>query len=180
MIVRRFIENRSGAGAIEFALIVPLLILLYVGAVELGDAFAAKRKVTSLTSALGDLVTRTKNISKSEMDGLLASTPGTVLFPYPVDDDNIAVTLTCAALDKDAAATVMWSQTRNATKDRVGDKITLPAGVSLPNSKLVSVSVTYRYRPAFGRWLADTVPFNSAFYFEPREGGTVCYDGTCC
>ena len=174
------LKNRSGAGAIEFALLLPVLIVLYVGAVEIGDAFAAKRKVTSVTSALGDLVTRTKDISQPEMSAILAATPGTVLFPYPVDDDNIAIKVTCAALDKDKIATVMWSEVRNATKDRTGEKITVPPGVSLPNSKLVSVDVTYDYEPAIGRWLSDSVNLTSAFYFKPREGDTVCYDGTCC
>jgi Flp pilus assembly protein TadG len=174
------LKDRSGVGAIEFALLLPVLIVLYVGAVEISDALAAKRKVTSMTSALGDLVTRTKDISESEMDGILAATPGTVLFPYPVDDDNIAIKVTCTAIDEDKVATVMWSEALNATKDKAGDKATVPAGVSLPSSKLVSVDVTYDYEPAVGRWLTDTVSFNSAFYFKPREDGTVCYDGTCC
>jgi Flp pilus assembly protein TadG len=175
-----FAKDRSGAGAIEFALLVPVLILLYFGAVEFGDALAAKRKVTSVTSALGDLVTRTKEISESEMEAILTSAPGTVLFPYPVNDDNIAIKVTCTAIDEDKVATVMWSEALNATKDKAGDKATVPAGVSLPSSKLVSVDVTYDYEPAVGRWLTDTVSFNSAFYFKPREDGTVCYDGTCC
>jgi hypothetical protein len=111
---------------------------------------------------------------------MLTSAPGTVLFPYPVNDDNIAIKVTCTAIDEDKVATVVWSEALNATKDKAGDKATVPAGVSLPSSKLVSVAVTYDYEPAVGRWLTDTVSFNSAFYFKPREDGTVCYDGTCC
>jgi hypothetical protein len=88
--------------------------------------------------------------------------------------------VTCAAIDKDKTATVMWSEALNATKDRTGETITAPPGVSLPNSKLVSVDVTYDYEPAIGRWISDNVNLTSAFYFKPREGGTVCYAGTCC
>jgi hypothetical protein len=88
--------------------------------------------------------------------------------------------VTCAAIDADRVATVKWSEAVNETKDRAGEKLPAPAGVSLPNSKIVLVSVVYKYEPKLGAYIDDQVDLSSSFYFKPRESGTVCYDGTCC
>src|SRR5690606_24375601 len=126
---RSLFRDQSGVGAIEFAILLPILLALYVGAVELCDALTAKRKVTSATSAVGDLVTRTKELSGTDMSEILSGAAGRVLYPYPVDGGNIQIKVTCASIDSNKAATVKWSDQLNATKDVVGATIALPDGV---------------------------------------------------
>ncbi len=60
---RRFAGDRKGVSAVEFALILPLMLALYFGGIELGDALTIKRKVTRVTSSLSDLVTQSTTIS---------------------------------------------------------------------------------------------------------------------
>lgn len=177
----RLVTNRSGAAAIEFALLAPIFVVLYIGAVEFSDAFTAKRKVTTATSTLGDLITRSKEISNADMTDILESAPRAVLRPYRVTNNNLAIKVTCAAIDQDKVATAMWSEARNSKTDTAGSTIVVPTGVALPNSKVVFVDVTYKYEPRIGRFIqGDTVDLNSNFYFKPREANTVCYNGTCC
>lgn len=180
--LRLLSKDQSGTGAIEFAVLLPILIALYFGAVEFGDAFTAKRKVTGAASAVGDLVTRSKELSKPAMADILEGAPNAVLYPYPVDKTNTEVKVTCAAIDKDKIATVKWSVAFDGgVTDRVGSRIALPAGVVLPESKLVAVDMVYKYKPVLGAYIVgDTVDFTSKFYFKPRVSGTVCYDGVCC
>ena len=45
-LLRSFKRDRDGASAIEFAILAPLLITLYLGCVEITDGIAADRKVT--------------------------------------------------------------------------------------------------------------------------------------
>ena len=63
----RFAADRSGVSAIEFAFILPLMLALYLGGIELGDAYSVKRKVTRVTSSLSDLVTQSKAISDADI-----------------------------------------------------------------------------------------------------------------
>ena len=187
----RFVKDISAVGAIEFALIVPLLIMLYFGVIEIEHALSTKSKVTSTTSTIGDLVTRRKELDAATMTDILDWTPLTVLAPYPTtpgkpnqpgtESWNPKIKVTCIAVDEDKIATVKWSTARGTgDKDRVDSKVTPPTGVTLPNSKLVHVDVEYTYQAVIAWWLPELVTFNSDFYFKPREGGTVCYDGTCC
>ena len=53
--LRRFGRDRRGASAIEFALIAPLMLGLYIGCVEISDGVAADRKVTLTAGALANL-----------------------------------------------------------------------------------------------------------------------------
>lgn len=55
---RAFVRARRGVAAIEFAIILPLMMLVYVGVVELTQALANSRKVTLLSRTLADLAAR--------------------------------------------------------------------------------------------------------------------------
>ncbi len=178
--VTALLKDQRGAGAIEFAILLPILIVLYAGAVEFNDAFTAKRKVTSAASGIGDVVTRTKELSSATLKDVLDWAPVTILKPYPVAGANTDIKVTCVAIDKDKIATVKWSETRDSQKDQVGAKISLPAGVVLASSKLVAVEMTYKYKPTLGAYLGDEILFTSKFYFKPRVQGTVCYNDVCC
>jgi Flp pilus assembly protein TadG len=43
---RRFARDRRGVSAVEFALLAPIMVALYLGCVEVSDAVSADRKVS--------------------------------------------------------------------------------------------------------------------------------------
>ncbi len=54
----RFRKNRSGVAATEFALLVPVMLVMYVGTVEITEAYYVDRRVTLATRVAGDLIAR--------------------------------------------------------------------------------------------------------------------------
>ena len=50
-----FAGDRRGVSAVEFALLLPMMMTLYLGSVEASQGIAANRKVTLATHALADL-----------------------------------------------------------------------------------------------------------------------------
>jgi Flp pilus assembly protein TadG len=71
--LRRHIGNRTrneeGVAAIEFALVLPFLIMLLVGSIEMFLMSMASRKMTRVASTVGDLVTQAKGaLSKSAIE----------------------------------------------------------------------------------------------------------------
>jgi len=69
--LHRFARNRSGASAIEFALLAPLMIGLYIGTVEISEGVAAYRKVTLTAGALANLTSQVTGISATDKDNIL-------------------------------------------------------------------------------------------------------------
>ena len=51
-------ENTSGFAAVEFAMILPILLVLFFGTVEISNAVAVYRKVTLMAHTLSDLTSQ--------------------------------------------------------------------------------------------------------------------------
>lgn len=77
--------GQSGAAAIEFAIVFPVLLLLFFGMINLTHFIAAKRTVQSASELIADLVTRQQTTIPSTL----------------IDDDFKAVELTFRPMDSD-------------------------------------------------------------------------------
>ena len=62
-LVRRFVRDQKGLALIEFAFVLPLMLLLYVGSVAVTMGVTTDRKVTLVARSLGDIVAQDNNIT---------------------------------------------------------------------------------------------------------------------
>lgn len=165
--LRRFGAAREGLAAIEFALILPVMVGLYIGAVEISEGVTVSRKVTHATSALGDLVAQSKTITDTDMENILDAASA-VLAPYPVEPLSIVVS--GVKIDANGVATITWSDARNGTALTVGATITVPAGLATPNTHLVTATVSYPYEPTIGYVITGDIGMEEEFFLRPRQG----------
>ncbi len=175
--VRRFWRNRSGVAAVEFALLLPLMLTLYFGGVELGDALTINRKVTHVASTLSDLVTQSKSITPTDMSNIFDAAAA-VMAPYPVSP--LTMRLTGATIDDKNVVKVAWSQGSNTTALTTGAVLTVPAGVNQASTFLVIAEVHYPYAPTIGYVITGTFDLKSTFYLRPRISDAVCWNTTSC
>ena len=54
----RFLRDRSGIGAIEFAIIAPVLLILYIGALQVTIGLNFAKKASRAAGTVADAVTR--------------------------------------------------------------------------------------------------------------------------
>lgn len=175
-LLRRLVGDRSGVAAVEFALLLPVMLSLYIGGLEISDGFTIKRKVTNTTSALGDLVTRTEEITTAEMTDILEAASA-VIVPYDVG--NLKIKVSQVYVDEDSVAKVVWSAAQNETAWAKGTTIALPEGVDLPDSFLIVTEVHYNFDPALGYVFTGSMDISDTFYLKPRLSDSVCYNGVC-
>jgi Flp pilus assembly protein TadG len=168
--LKRLAGDRSGLAATEFALLLPLMLGLYLGAVELGDALSINRKVTHVTSSLSDLVTQSRTISDTDMDNILDAA-ASVIVPYSTG--LLQIKVSGVSIDSEGKATVAWSDARNDTPLAKNSTIALPAAVKQPNSFLVTAEVHYSYTPMIGYVLTGTFDLMDQFYLRPRLSETI-------
>ena len=90
-IYRRFAGDRRGVAAVEFALILPLMIAMYFGALEITDALTANRRVTLATQTVGDLVAQSAVITDHDMTDIFAATAA-VMAPFDASKLKMRVT----------------------------------------------------------------------------------------
>ena len=77
----RFVRDRRGVSAVEFALVAPIMICLYFGCVEVSDAVAGDRKVSLTAAALAILSAQVTTISTSDMTNILNAS-SCIIQPY--------------------------------------------------------------------------------------------------
>ncbi len=117
----RMLRDGGGVAAVEFALILPLMLLLYVGVIDVTRYVIASRKLSQLSRTVSDLVsqqpTASGSISIAGLSNIFAASSA-VMAPYPTG----TVTLTVSAVDIKAKsnatccdALVRWSFTQSGT-----------------------------------------------------------------
>ncbi len=163
--LRRLAGDRGGVSAVEFALILPLMLTLYIGGIQIGEALTISRKVTHVTSSLGDLVTQSRTITNSDMTNILDAAAA-VMAPY--SDTPLKMTVSGISINSSGKATVAWSDARNATALAVGSTVTVPAAVKQNDSFLVTAEVHYPYKPGIGYVLTGEFDLRDQFWLRPR------------
>jgi Flp pilus assembly protein TadG len=169
---RRFRADRRGVSALEFALILPIMLALYFGTTEIGTGLTINRKVTHVTSSLADLVTQSKIISNTDMVNIFDAAES-IIVPYDVD--KLKMTITGIQINSTGVAKVVWSDTRNGTALTAGSTYSgLPAGVNQASTFLVTAKVSYDFTPTIGYLISGTFTLEDQFYLRPRASSTVC------
>lgn len=166
----RFRRDRDGVSAIEFALVFPLMLTLYLGAVEVGDGFAIKFKATLAARTVTDLASQYTSIDGSNMQSILGAASA-VLTPYAAS--SAVVTLSEITTNSKGAGTVTWSCSLNGTARTAGASFTLPSNLQTANITILFGEVTYPYTPSLGYVLTGTINIYQDVYFYPRLSSTI-------
>jgi Flp pilus assembly protein TadG len=169
-----FGSDRRGVSAVEFALLAPLMITIYVGCAEVSDAVSADRKVSLTAAALANLGAQVTTISASDMNNILDASSA-IIAPYSTA--GLQVTLSCISIDANRTATVKWSVTRGGTM-RSGT-VTIPSALAVPNSQLLLGEASYQYTPTVGYTVTGTLNLSDRMYMSPRITAPT-YDSVAC
>src|ERR1700678_3328623 len=103
---RRFVRNDRAIAAVEFALILPLMLFIFVGVAQVGAAIEISRKVTLTTRIVTDLVTQNTSVSCSTLETILAAS-AQVIAPYSAS--NLSITVSEITTNSSGGATTTWT-----------------------------------------------------------------------
>ncbi|MDF2995201.1 MAG: hypothetical protein K0R27_838 [Xanthobacteraceae bacterium] len=182
--LRRLRSDTSGVAAIEFALIAPVMMVLYLGGVELTRVIGADRKVSLASRVAADLVARE---SAAVSDATLTTIcKGTLAMLNPFPTATLTITISSIETDTKGKSTVKWtrvfsngncsSSTAGTGTLAVGATVSLPDGIAVNGASLISASTSYDYSTLF-RTVFDTatIDLGEQAYMRPRMQATVCY-----
>ena len=167
----KYIRDRRGVSAVEFALILPVMVLIYLGGYEVTQALAIDRLVTLTAGTVTNLVSQYTTISASSQMPDILNASVQVLTPYP--SSNATVVVSAITIDASGKATVGWSQSLNGAARTVGAAVTLPAALDTPNSTVIFGETTYAYTPLIDFIKLGTLNLYSSVYMLPRASTTI-------
>ena len=168
-----FKKDLSGLSGVEFALIAPMLVGVYLGVAETSLGVSNSRKVARVAATLSDLVAQTENITGSQVDGIM-NAASAVMAPY--SSDPLKIYVIGVQIDSEGDPEVTWSRsTSNTTPPSVGSDYEIPEDIKIADSFLIVTNVTYEYTPGIGGGIIDTISFDEKSYNVPRTSSTVSF-----
>ena len=158
-------RDQRGISAVEFALLLPLMVTLYLGTAEVSQAISADRKVTLTARTVADLVSQVTSINNAAMTDILAAS-SSVMYPYSTN--TLKVTVTAVNIDANGNATVAWSDSYNGTARGKGSAVTLPSALVVNSSTVIWSEVQYVYTPTIGYVITGPLTHTDQLYMVPR------------
>jgi Flp pilus assembly protein TadG len=174
-ILHRFVRDPKGVSAIEFAIVLPFMVALYVGAIELGDGLSIRFKATTAVRAVTSLASEYVSIDTSAMSTIL-NAASTVMTPYTLS--GMAITLTEITTNGSGQGTVTWSCSLGGTAHTWNASYTLPTNLQTANITVLLGEVSYPYTPGLGYVISGTVNIYQNIYFYPRLSSTITGPGS--
>ncbi len=157
--------------AVEFAMIMPFILTVYLGGIELGDGLAIGVKVTNTAHILADLTTQQTSINDATMTAILGASTATIA---PYSSAYVVATVSEVSTDASGNATVTWSDSLNGTRRPVGQVIHLPTSLAgQANISLILGEVSYNYTPTLGYFITGAVTISDSYYLYPRLGSSI-------
>lgn len=179
-LARHVATERGGASAIEFALIVPILIGLYVGAVEVNNALTIYRRAMQAATTAADLTAQVKSVTKYDIADIQAASKS-ILTPYSTAP--LKIVLSSVVADDNNVGKVEWSCANAGAARGTGTTYDVPTGLTEPNSSVIVAEVTYGFKPLVGLstfFSPGSFDMKRTFFTRPRRSLTVKKtDNTC-
>lgn len=172
--LRRFRRDRRGVSGVEFAMTVPLLILLMLGVAELGRYGVFRMKLGNTVANVADIVARAEAADRDEIDELIATAP-VLLRPF---DQPERLRILVSAVQRTGSTSpprVAWRRAGGqftAEPSRIGldgADATIPDDLlSEAIGTLIVCEIMYDYEPWLLGFVVDHVAYDVAF-LRPRR-----------
>lgn len=173
--IRHLARRQEGVAYLEFALILPILLLLLLGGVEVSRYIQAAQKVDKMTHTIVDLIAQAPTISDSELDQIMVAAEH-VMTPYPFANNGVII-VSCIGYNEYGQLRVKWQHSGGGTLPRSsaigneGDSPDLPEGFTLDTRDNVIVAESYfAFTPIINDTYVEATDLYRTAYYLPRLG----------
>ena len=161
--VRAFHRDQRGIAAVEFAMLAPVMILLYFGMAELCQAHMAHKRMSHVTSMVADLTARAQAVTRNELTDIF-NIGGQIMEPF--SDTPLQSRVSSITRDNTGVVRVDWSFGRGMTP-RTGT-VTVPAGLINNGESLIMSESIYDYDSPVDEFMPGVTELKRTYYLRPR------------
>jgi len=170
------LHDKKGIAATEFAMLLPIMILLFFGMLEASDALSVNRRISNSSNALADLVGQASTITPSEIEDIFT---GVQRIIEPNDTSTLEINLLSVIRDPNDTSRIIvhWSRDKDgnipyaegAAYTDLDDETIL-----ITSQSLIVVELSYDYISGISnRVLGAPISFEKTAKRWPRRVGKV-------
>jgi Flp pilus assembly protein TadG len=180
-LLQQYLKSTSGIAAIETAFIMPIMLLLYIGMVDLTNLVGANRKLTQAAATLADVVTQSKDAIEASKIVDVFKAVDLIMVQGP-DDKDIGISVE-GYRKVNGVATKIWSKNRGTCSASVD--LTKMLELMTAGNDVIVAKVCTEFVPFAGNVLGtkvlgtDSILMSEVISERPRISDVLnCYIGT--
>lgn len=204
LMLRRFRKDKKGLAAVEFALLLPVMITLFFGMVEVSMSLNARAAVVNVASVTADLVAQKSTVTGSDIKNVFGAASA-ILFPnapagatieiYSIVDDGSQgaggkIAWGCK-MEKGDPATATATSTTGVPVDADGNPTTGGSMIKAANldkdgveqwggsGSVIIGKITYKYSSPVTKMVIGEQTMISLFYSRPRRVPQIAAPASC-
>ena len=169
-------HDQCGIAAVEFALILPIMLLLFLGSFETTNLVLAYMKLEASAETVADLVaqTRVNTVLQSTDFTNITNAAKQVLTPLPTSGSVLKIAFASVTYNTGSAAIDWHTEVNSATPITTAN---IPNNASLANlgnqangstDSVIIVTLTYSYSSPFTYVLSSSYTLTESAFNRPR------------
>lgn len=170
-------SDRRGIAAVEFALIAPALIVMFMGVVEVTFRFQASQEATRYVHQVSDLISREHGLTTNDLDAIYDAS---IHMMKPLTTtNNLDMDVIAVAFEDDGSGgiqkDVLWRRTAGTS---VPYDLNDMDGLAQINESVIWVGIRYKYTsPVTSMFSGPTVNMVRQSFARPRALRKIKMDG---
>ncbi len=172
-----FARAQSGLAAVEFGLILPVLMTLFYGTIEVSRFVLITQKVEKLAHSVADVTSQEEVATKTVLDQVMSASTD-IMNPYSMTNNGKIYITSVYRAPSTTNASVLWryqsgSLASVASKlGTVGSTPTMPASFTFDEREnVIAAEVYYQFSPLISTKFFGTTTIYRAAFYKPRFGG---------
>ena len=166
--------------AVEFALLLPVMITLFFGMCETSLALLCRADVSIMVSTTADLIAQESTVQSSDLTNVYDAA-STILYPNPTSSSGTRPTIRITSIDYDTVTNsttegkIGWTCTQSgsgslspATRS-VGQTVNLPQAIMASNGSVIMAEVAYSYASPTSKIITGPINMTNIWYTKPRR-----------
>ncbi len=166
-ILSKWMSEEDAVAAVEAAFIFPIMLTLFLGVFDLGNAILANQKTIRASQVVADLVTRNNIVNDADIAEAIEA--GRLAFE-PIDTASYGIDIVSIRFDEDAGSEVVWRETFNMVAP---DALAAVAALASADDGVVMVSVAYEYNPVFSGFAVGQIQMNEVAFSRGRRTSVI-------
>lgn len=180
-LLQKFSASKAGVAAVEFALVLPFMLVLFFGTNEVTTGLMISRKVENVVRITTDLTGMYPHLKQQDIHEIFKASEH-VIAPY--SKEPLGLSMTGVEVNDNGEAKVLWNFTQNSAKGYVcGQKIAVP-DIYLPKKGetafLILGGADYAYKPSTSYMITGTINLHNEKYWLSRSNGNITVENGGC